>query len=220
MDTSTKVRWLQEGGKLASDVLRVLLNRPAKRVSTTGEVAAEMNAAPSGTSTIFQKVEASKIEPQRAAAVSLPTREETTQELKRRLARELYRAELDLAGGLRIAGKPCDCLDNKHILGLEATAEELISQEPSNPVYTEIMQWTKENSPKVTIEAISGGRYAAEYPRMASHFKDFRKRVLGTAAFSAMGESPQTITLEEAKKLAADEAEKEVERQWHSVEKK
>jgi len=39
----------------------------------------------------------------------LPTPEETTSELKRRLAKELYRAELDLSGGLRIAGKPCDC---------------------------------------------------------------------------------------------------------------
>ena len=70
--------------------------------------------------------------PQGTSTAVLPTPEETTQELKRRLGKELYRAELDLSNKLRIAGKPCDCLDAKHTLGLEAVAEELIAQEPSN----------------------------------------------------------------------------------------
>jgi hypothetical protein len=116
----------------------------------------------------------------------LPTREETTVELKRRLAKELYRAELDLSGKLRIAGKPCDCLDSKHTLGLEAAAEELIAQEPTNPVYTEILQWIKNNHPKVTIEAIVSGKYDEEYPRMAAEFKGFRKRIMDTTSLIAM----------------------------------
>lgn len=116
----------------------------------------------------------------------LPTREETTGELKRRLAKELYRAELDLSGKLRIAGKPCDCLDSKHTLGLEAAAEELIAQEPTNPVYAEILQWIKNNHPKVTIEAIVSGKYDEEYPQMAAEFKGFRKRIMGTTSLTAM----------------------------------
>jgi len=159
---------------------------------------------------------AAKQEERAPLAPSLPTSEETTAELKRRLARELYRAELDLASKLRIAGKPCDCLDHKHTLGLEATAEELVSQDPGNTVYLEILDWVKTNRPKVTIEAILTGRYDEEYPHMASQFKDFRKRVVGTAAFSALGEVALPITLEQAKKLAADEAAKEVERVWSS----
>ncbi len=126
----------------------------------------------------------------------LPTPEETTSELKRRLAKELYRAELDLSGGLRIAGKPCDCLDSKHTLGLEAAAEELIAQEPTNPVYTEILQWIKNNHPKVTIEAIVSGQYDEEYPRMASEFKGFRKRIMGTTALTAMI-APRQVTAPE-----------------------
>jgi hypothetical protein len=116
----------------------------------------------------------------------LPTTEETTAELKRRLAKELYRAELDLSSKLRIAGKPCDCLDSKHTLGLEAAAEELIAQEPGNPVYTEILQWIKNNHPKVTIEAIVSGKYDSEYPQMAAEFKGFRKRIMGTTSLTAM----------------------------------
>jgi len=150
----------------------------------------------------------------------LPTTEETRQVLRRRLAKELYRAELDLAGGLRIAGKPCDCLDSKHSLGLEAAAEELISSEPDNPVYQEILVWLKQNHPKVTIEAIASGQYKEEYPSMAGQFREFRKRIMGTATLTAMIEPKEQISLEEAKKLAAEEAAKEVEKRWRSQEKK
>lgn len=152
--------------------------------------------------------------------IKMPTREETSRELKRRLARELYKAELDLAAGLLIAGKPCDCLDVKHSLEIEATAEEMISQEPDNPVYREIVQWLKDNLDKVSVQAIESGQFKEEYPTMASQFKDFRKRVMGTAAFSAMKPSGTSLTLEDAKKMAAEAAAQEVERQWGSVEKK
>ncbi len=148
------------------------------------------------------------------ATYDLPTGEETIQELKRRLAKELYRAQLDLSNKLRIAGKPCDCLESKHTLGLEATAEELIASEPDNTVYFEILEWLKRNRSKVTIEAISSGRYDDEYPRMAAEFRDFRKRIMGTTAISAMIESREQTTLEEAKKLAAVEAARRVEESW------
>jgi len=166
-------------------------------------------------SIIVEETTPSETQPQ-----SLPTREETTAELKRRLARELYKAELDLAGGLKIAGKPCTCLSAKHTLMLEAAAEELIAEDPGNTVYSDIIQWVRDNQPKVTVEAIQSGKYEGEYPRMASQFRDFRKRVMGTVAFSAIEESAPPITLEEAKKIAAQEAEREVERKWESQEKK
>ena len=171
------------------------------------------------TSSIAIKPEVHVEAPEVTATAVLPTREETTKELKRRLGKELYKAELDLSSKLRIAGKPCDCLDAKHTLGLEATAEELIPQEPGNPVYSEVLQWIKDNRPKVTIEAILSGQYDEEYPRMASEFKGFRKRVLGTTALRAMVQPEEEITLEEAQRIAATEAAKEVERKWHSQEK-
>ncbi len=152
--------------------------------------------------------------------VELPTSAETAQELKRRLGKELYRAELDLSNKLRIAGKPCDCLDSKHTLMLEAAAEELIASEPDNPVYFEIIAWIKQNQPKVTIEAISTGKYDEEYPRMAAEFKGFRKRIMGTTVLTAMVAPKEQITLEDAKKMAAEKAAQEVEEKWHSQEKK
>ena len=142
----------------------------------------------------------------------MPTAEETTQELKRRLGRELYKAELDFSGGLNIAGKPCDCLDNKHRLGIEAEAEELIASDPRNHVYQEIIQWFKDNGHKLTIPAIVSGEYKQEYSLMANQFKEFRKRVLGTAAFDALVPASQEITLEDARKIAATEAADKVEK--------
>ncbi len=199
-------------GKGVSLVDRVAsrIDRLAGKLGPLGESQKEVTVSEKPTSTITRL----PLQPE------LPTREETTVELKRRLAKELYRAELDLSSKLRIAGKPCDCLDSKHTLGLEAAAEELIAQEPTNPVYTEILQWIKNNHPKVTIEAITSGKYDNEYPQMASEFKGFRKRIMGTTVLTAMIESKEQITLEEAKKLAAEEAEKEVELKWHSQEKK
>ncbi|MBA7640161.1 hypothetical protein ES703_47826 [subsurface metagenome] len=171
-------------------------------------------------STIATEREKAATVPSPAPQHELPTAEETAQELKRRLGKELYRAELDLSNKLRIADKPCDCLDSKHTLGLEAAAEELIAQEPGNPVYSEIIVWIKENQPKVTIDAIVSGQYDEEYPRMAAQFKGFRKRIMGTTALTAMVAPEKRITLDEAKKMAAEEAAKEVEREWHSPEKK
>lgn len=198
-----KARLFEEGGKIVGSLLRVAINRPRKPSAETKEETEEpskLAVAP------------------RYSGISLPTADETTIELKRRLARELYRAELDLVAGLKIAGKPCDCLTNKHTLMLEAASEELISQDPGNPVYQEIIIWTGNNRSKVSIEAIQSGIYAAEYPQMANEFKNFRKRVMGSVGTSEGAES--NITLEDAKKMAAEEAAKEVEKQWHSQEKR
>jgi hypothetical protein len=154
-----------------------------------------------------------------AASTLTATREETIAELKRRLGKELYRAELDLSNRLRIAGKPCDCLESKHNLGIEATAEELIPKEPENPVYREILDWFARNQSKVTIPAIMSGQYDDEYPMMAAEFTGFRKRVLGSGKLTAMIAPEKQVSLEEAKAAAAKLAQKEVEKEWHLTEK-
>ena len=198
-----KARLIEEGSRVVGSVLRLVVSRPRKPHAETEEGSVETYTA---------SVTSQPTPAYQPSAVLLPTSDETTIELKRRLGRELYKAELDLATGLRIAGKPCDCLDNKHTLMLEAVSEELISQDPANPVYQEIIGWIGNNRSKVSIEAIQSGTYAAEYPHMANKFKNFRKRVMGTVG---TGDSAgANITLDQAKKLAAEEASKEVERQW------
>ncbi|MDP2730343.1 MAG: hypothetical protein Q8O55_07665 [Dehalococcoidales bacterium] len=201
MDGNTKAQLFQQGGQIISDLARALIARPPapRKEPEPPESPIHRPAAELGAKT---------------SNISMPTSEETTEELKRRLAKELYRMELDLAAGLKIAGKPCDCGSNKHTLMLEAAAEELISQDPGNAsVYQSIINWIPANRSKIIPEAIQTGKYASEYPRMANEFKMFRKGVLGSIA-EPVEQPGEMMTLEMAKKLASEEAAKEVERAW------
>lgn len=227
MEPDIRATIFTEGGKLIGQVIRFAFNRPPKHLIEEAETTAGVLSTGSASSAAPSVPKAAESRVQRPA---LPTTAETTAILKRRLAKELYKAELDLASGLKIAGKPCDCLDNKHSLYLEAATEELVAQDPDNPVYPEILDWVEANQPKVSVEAILSGRYAAEYPKMALQFKEFRKRVMGTMALSDihkpgteinLGSVPgEEITLAQAKKIASAEAAREVEKRWHSQEKK
>lgn len=110
--------------------------------------------------------------------ITLPTTKETLEELKRRLGKELYRMELDLMSGGRIAGKPCDCLSAKHTFGLEATAEELMAYE-KNSVYQEIIDWLKAH--RHVFEPAEIANHPAEfYIGLVPEVRNFRKRVMGT----------------------------------------
>ena len=137
---------------------------------------------------------ASKTEPQsRVQPSALPTTQETIEELRRRLGKELYQMEWDLKGGARIAGKPCDCLDSKHNLGLEAVAEELMSYE-RNPVYSQILSWLKSHQAKFTSEVIA--QTDPDYYRgLAPEVRDFRKQVMGTGSLRALISKPYKVSL-------------------------
>ena len=106
-----------------------------------------------------------------------PTTEETIQLLKSRLVKELYRLELDLQGGLRIAGKPCDCAGAKHNVGVEATAEELISYE-ANPVYGQVIDWYRRRLPEFD-PAVIATKPVDYYRAMTPEVRSFRKALVG-----------------------------------------
>lgn len=208
---------VEEGSKLLGDLAKVAVRRSLKRMAAeTQKEAPEKATEGKNTSPPSEKPAASDFKagttrplgsPPRTASqlpIELPTSEETTIELKRRLRRELNKLESDLVGGLKIAERPCDCLDDKHADIILAKTEELIPQDPSNLVYQEIVQWVKDNEHKGTIEAIQSGRYAADYPYMANEIKNFRKRVMGTVASTES--ITGTIGLNQAKKMAADDA--------------
>lgn len=118
------------------------------------------------------------------SGLSLPTTAETLTELKRRLAKELYRVELDLQNGLRIAGKPCDCAGAKHNFGIEATAEELMSYE-SNPVYQEVISWYNRHLPEFEPAEIEK-KPLDYYQKMVPDIRNFRKKIMGTDDVRAM----------------------------------
>ena len=221
MNAAMKAFFLEYGGKLLTQGLRFVVSQSSTKKTGQCEEVTEtksVEVTPTVPSVVLPPV----------PKMALPTSDETTAELKRRLAKELYKAELDLANGMLIAGKPCDCLDHKHGLYLEAASEELVAQDPGNPVYQEIINWLQTNHKKLTVEAIASGQYKDEYPHMANQFKTFRKIIMGSAA-EAISSRTETnsgdsrkkgISLVEAQKLAADAATKEVERQWDSQTKK
>lgn len=123
-------------------------------------------------------------EPVHYPQMSMPTTEETAQELRRRLGKELYRVEMDLQGGGRIAGKPCDCLSRKHDMGIEATAEELMSYD-SNPIYGQVISWMNAHAPVFQPEAIAGHE-PKFYQAMVPEVRNMRKAIMGTESLKAL----------------------------------
>jgi len=129
--------------------------------------------------------ETAKTEPQGLPGASeRPTTAETKEALRRRLAKELYRVEMDLQAGARIAGKPCNCLDAKHNLGIEATAEELMSY-GHDPIYQEVIDWGKAHQAEFEPEEIAK-RAPEYYQHLAPEVRDFRVRLMGSPRLSAM----------------------------------
>lgn len=103
----------------------------------------------------------------------------------------------------------------KHSQNILDAARETQSM-TTDPIYQEAISIIKRAQPFIHPEDIKSGKFIDKYPPLAIEVSQVRtqfdKRV--------MGHAQPPITLEEAKKLAAEEAAKEVERKWHSPEKK
>lgn len=108
-------------------------------------------------------------------ALEMPTTAETISALKQRLVKELYRFEVDLQDGLRIANKPCDCAKSKHTGLIVATAEELMSYE-TNPLYGNIVAWVNSHLPEFTPKEIAKHE-PAYYQAMTPEIRNFRKQI-------------------------------------------
>ncbi len=224
MDAATKALMIEQFGKITSSFLRMVLVRPSK--TPLGDTV-DASYRRTDDSRVENQVAShpSNFGLQRVAETEMPTTQQTIEELKRRLAKELYRLELDLGGGLRINNLPCDCAGYKHSFGVEATAEELMSYE-HNPLYGKILAWYATHLPEFEPAEIM--RHDAEYYRaMIPDLRGFRKELLGTEpaklvspAKPAPASAGRTLTLEDAKKLAADQAAREVEKQWYSLKEK
>jgi hypothetical protein len=119
-----------------------------------------------------------------SAAAPLPTTRETVDELKRRLGREMYRLQMDLVAGGRIAGKPCDCLEKHTEMGLLPMVEELVTMD-TNPVYDRIIIWSDEHLPEFTVDAVSRND-PEHYRNMAPSIRELRKDLLGTEKLSSL----------------------------------
>lgn len=127
------------------------------------------------------------------ATVEMASTADTLEELKRRMGKELYKFELDLSGGGRINNRVCDCLDQKHRLGLEATAEELMSYE-HNPVHGQVISWLKQHGPDFKPAEIA--KHDPEYYRaMIPEVRAFRKQVMGTESLASLLSAQETAVV-------------------------
>ena len=114
--------------------------------------------------------------PEEDGALDMPTTEETITALKERLVKELYRVELDLQGGGRIAGRACDCLSKKkHTAGINATAEELMSYD-TNPLYGQIVTWFEGHAKEFEPAEIAKHE-PGYYQAMTPEIRNFRKQL-------------------------------------------
>ncbi len=139
------------------------------------------------------------------SALDRPTTAETVEELRRRLGKELYRVELDLQGGGRLGPRqlPCDCLSKKHNLGIEATAEELMSYE-ANPVYGQIITWLDKHAAEFEPAEIAQ-HPPSHYQALTPEVREFRKAVMGTEKLVALlSPQEQKEVLERAHKEQED----------------
>lgn len=134
--------------------------------------------------TIQEKTE---IKPQEASKVHLAepqpsglSTEQTVAYQNREIGKLLLRMERHYAQRLRIAGVPCDCGSQKHLLDIESLCEETIPMVDNPQVYYQIMNWVKEVGPKSTDEAAKSGLHDEEYPLFSHQARDFRKEIIGS----------------------------------------
>ena len=191
------------------------------------------SGTPDMPSTTQDTVKTPEIEPQSRTAspttgVSKLTSEETIAYQKREIAKELWQLEKHLAQGCRIPDKtgkriPCDCCEKgSWIAGLAYESIPIAERAgQTSDIFEKIASWAETLEPMVTVAAVEGGQY--DYKKLSGEASALRKKLMGSLALKAlthMIEPKEQITLEDAKSLAAEEAEKEVEKRWHSQEKK
>ncbi|KKK71055.1 hypothetical protein LCGC14_2917770, partial [marine sediment metagenome] len=87
-------------------------------------------------------------------------------------------------------GKPCDCLGAKHLLGLEATAEELMAMDP-NPVHKAIIAWLGAHRDQFEPASIAE-RPPEYYQGLIPEVRRFRKDVMGTEKLIALLDGQET----------------------------
>lgn len=212
MKRSTKAYIFREGGKIASDVTRLVLSRP-KKPSASPESEEEAPSEEKTTSTI-QKPE----EVRQGGSTGVLTREGLDTE---RVAwqedialGEVWLLEGHLKNNCIACGGDYECCW-KHSDNMRRVADETLSM-TTDPFWQNLKALAQEIRGKSHPDDVKSGTYVAEYPRLAVRLSEFRVPLQKKAMERARPE----ITLEEAKKLAAEEAAKEVEKQWQSQEKK
>ena len=147
---------------------------------------------PSGPVIIREKVE---VKPNSNTTSQVSTAE-TVAYQNREMGKVLIQMERHASQGLRIGGKPCDCM-SKHLVDLEALAEETITMVTNPGIYQQVTAWVREIAPKTTVEANESGQYIQEYAEMARQARDFRKELLGTLDYKVLFNGHKSTSVRE-----------------------
>ena len=122
--------------------------------------------------------------------ISDVTLQETIDYQKKEIAKLLLLMERHYAQGLRIAGRVCDCGGQKHLLDIEALAQETIPMVKEGGIYQKLVDWVNAVGPETTVEAVSSGEFDNDYPIFSGQARDFRKEIMGTLDVKSLFNGP------------------------------
>jgi len=223
MDTETKARIVEEGGKVVGDLIKAIALRPRKppegsippseiaqkapETENVGNMSHEPENPPISAPESHSK-------PPLAVMERRDLDQETLAYQENRVLGEIYLLEDHLKAGCRGCGEDTDCCW-KHADKLARYSHETMSM-TTDPSWKNLYDLAIEIKAKVHPDDVKAGTYSSEYPRYAVSVSEFRRPLQQ----KAMQRSKPAITLEEAKAEAARLAEQEVEKLWQSQEKK
>jgi len=114
------------------------------------------------------------------SVTSTVTTKETVDYQNREIGKNLLMLNRHCIQKFRIAGRACDCGQSKHLLELEALAEETAGMVDNPDIYYRILEWVRRLGPISTVEDVSSGKYDDVYPAFGTEARDLRKELLGT----------------------------------------
>jgi hypothetical protein len=237
MDAKTKAYLYQEGGKLVGDVIRMLMGSSVRRRSSVPSP--ERNETEVLKPSSRARPQAAVIEgegytistrpsepaPPSPTAVVHPSTSQNKNIIRKgvdadRLAwqdslirGELWLLEGHLKNNCKGCGGDVECCW-KHCQNVIDSVLETQSM-TTDPLYDRALTIARQVQPLVHPDDVKTGKHVDKYPGFRIAVSEVRleyeKRVMAAVR--------KPLSMEEAKALAAAEAEKEVERRWHSQEK-
>ena len=213
MKSGTKAYIAREAGRIASDLLRIGIARPRKP-STEATESQKEGAGEEVTTSTIQPLE----EVGQGGSTGVITREGLDPETMRwqleQTRAELWLLEGHLKNHCKGCGADVSCCF-KTAQNLIDLARETKSM-TTDPIWEKIIKLGEEVRVECHPDHIRAGTYFAEFPQLIVRTSELRKPI----ETQLIEVSKPELSLEEAKKLAADEAARKVEERWQSQEKK
>jgi len=114
------------------------------------------------------------------SVTSTVSTKETVDYQNREIGKTLLILQRHCVQKFRINGRACDCGQSKHLLELEALAEETIGMVDNPDIYYRILGWIRRLGPISTVENVSSGEYDDVFPTFGAEARDLRKELMGT----------------------------------------